>query len=109
MKKYEVSEDFIKQAHAAACSEWKENIKEQFPDAFKPELFKFGNKFVIDNEMVHYPDGNRVPSPIIIAQGLARNKEEQGHSIILNGDGYHVSIEEHPHRPNFKIVTFKSK
>ena len=109
MKKYEVNEDFIKQAHAAACSEWKMKIREQFPEVFKPKLFEFGTEFVFDVEMVHYRGGERIPSPIIIAHGLARTPEERGHAIILNGESYDISIETHPDRPNFKIVTFKTK
>lgn len=109
MKKYEVSEEFIKQAHAAACSEWKQKIKEQFPEAFKPKLFQFGKSFTVDVEMSHFDGHEHVPSPIIIAQGLARTVEERECAIILNGEGYHVSIETHPDRPELKMVTFKRK
>lgn len=36
-----VSEEFIKQGHAAACSEWKKRIEQEFPDLFERELNKW--------------------------------------------------------------------
>lgn len=33
-----VNEDFVLKAHAAACSSWKQQIEEQFPDLFKKEV-----------------------------------------------------------------------
>jgi len=35
MKKYEVSEEFIKEAFGAACETWKGKIKKEFPGLFK--------------------------------------------------------------------------
>lgn len=34
-KTYEVEKSFIKEAHKAACSDWKIKLEEKFPDAFK--------------------------------------------------------------------------
>ena len=33
----ESRKEFIKKAHSAACSEWKENIEKEFPKLFKKE------------------------------------------------------------------------
>ena len=38
MKKYKITEEFIKEAHKSACSEWKAKIEKEFPDAFKNQL-----------------------------------------------------------------------
>ena len=42
MKKYEVEESFIRDAHKAACAEWKSKLESKFPDVFKQE-FKVGD------------------------------------------------------------------
>ena len=36
-----VSEEFIKEGHAAACSEWKKRIEQEFPDLFEREPNKW--------------------------------------------------------------------
>lgn len=43
MKKLEVSEEFVKEAHRAACSTWKGKIEKEFPELFegKVELGKW--------------------------------------------------------------------
>ena len=33
----ESRKEFIKKAHSAACSEWKENIEKEFPKLFKKD------------------------------------------------------------------------
>jgi len=38
MKETLVSVDFVKQAHAAACSEWKQKIENEFPALFEKAL-----------------------------------------------------------------------
>jgi len=38
MKKHEVKEEFILEAHKEACSKWKSKIEKQFPDLFKNKL-----------------------------------------------------------------------
>lgn len=37
MKKFEITEEQIKQAYDAACEDWKQRIKEWFPEAFKQQ------------------------------------------------------------------------
>lgn len=38
--KYETTKEFILDAHKDACPDWKEKIEKEFPDLFKPDLFK---------------------------------------------------------------------
>lgn len=40
MKKYEVSEEFIREAFEAACETWKGKIKKEFPELFEVEMEK---------------------------------------------------------------------
>ena len=52
MKNYKVSEDFIKEAYAAACYEWKLKIEVQFPELFNPGVdpgkwCKFDNTYLV--------------------------------------------------------------
>lgn len=36
--KFTVTEEFIREAHGAACSNWKQRIEKEFPDLFKTKL-----------------------------------------------------------------------
>ena len=36
-KLYQVDEDFIRQAHEAACSQWKEKLEGKFPEVFEEQ------------------------------------------------------------------------
>jgi hypothetical protein len=38
MKILNVTENFVKEAHAAACSEWKQKIEKQFPNIFPRKI-----------------------------------------------------------------------
>ena len=38
----ESRKEFIKKAHSAACSEWKENIEKEFPKLFKEDALEIG-------------------------------------------------------------------
>ena len=38
----ESRKEFIKKAHSAACSEWKENIEKEFPKLFKEDALEVG-------------------------------------------------------------------
>lgn len=37
-KKYEVSREFILEAHKSACGEWRQRLEDTFPEAFKTRL-----------------------------------------------------------------------
>jgi hypothetical protein len=51
VKMYNVSRDFIMEAHKAACVDWKSRIEEEFPEIF-PKRYKIGDRFIrIDDEV----------------------------------------------------------
>ena len=80
MKKYEVSEEFIKAGHAAACSDWKKKIEDQFPEVFKVYA-KLGARFsdfrgteymlaqvgIYSACLIDMTEGNRLKEPIQIS------------------------------------------
>jgi hypothetical protein len=47
--KLEVSEEFVREAHKAACVDWKLKIEEQFPDLFK-STHKLGNRYLYQGD-----------------------------------------------------------
>lgn len=47
MKKFEVDEQFIRDAHKVACKEWKTKLEEKFPEAF-PKTYKLGDRVKTD-------------------------------------------------------------
>ncbi len=55
MKKHEVSEEFLKEAYEAACSDWKEKMRKEFPDVFL-DYFEFrGNPFELGSSEAGKP------------------------------------------------------
>jgi hypothetical protein len=40
MKKVELSEEFVLEAHKAACNDWKQRIEKEVPELFNPKLEK---------------------------------------------------------------------
>lgn len=48
MAEFKVDEQFVKEAHAAACEGWKKRIEEKFPDAF-PRNYRVGDYFKLIN------------------------------------------------------------
>ena len=45
MKTVTLPEEFVLEAHKAACSEWKAKIEKQAPELFTPK-YKIGDKFI---------------------------------------------------------------
>jgi hypothetical protein len=45
MKKVTLPEEFVIEAHKAACAEWKAKIEKQLPELFEP-VYKMGDLFV---------------------------------------------------------------
>jgi hypothetical protein len=45
MKTITLPEEFVLEAHKAACSEWKAKIEKQIPELFIPK-YKIGDKFI---------------------------------------------------------------
>jgi hypothetical protein len=50
MKTVTLPEEFVLEAHKAACSEWKVKIENQIPELFTPK-YKKGDKFVRNEGM----------------------------------------------------------
>lgn len=97
-QKFEVDITFIKQAHKAACSDWKKKIEEQFPDAFKPVYFDFGKEHKINRSF----DSER--SPLVIANGYAPDGLRD-QTLIVDND-YELEVREHS---GFTQLLFKYK
>jgi hypothetical protein len=68
MKNYNVDEEFIKEAHKAACTDWKAKIKDRFPDVFKSLPFEFGREITINTD-----SNNQEKFPLFIGQNWAPN------------------------------------
>ena len=100
MKKFEVSEEFIKEAHSAACSDWKKKIEEQFPDAFERPFFNFGSEYSIDTRN---SDG-----PLMIGRGIAPAGKENKCLVVMTG--WEVVTEEVVrYGSTYTTLSFKKK
>jgi hypothetical protein len=86
-----VSKDFIKQAHKAACSEWKQKIEEQFPEMFMSKEYEFGESVVITeggcNGSVKVDD-----SPLVIGTFWAP-KDLKRKCLVVN-PGWKMNVTE---------------
>lgn len=87
---YQVSAEFIKKAHYAAGSEWKKKIEQQFPDVFKPKVFKFGME---EHTLSTYSSG----LPVGVANHIAEGKY-RGEALLVRRDWKAVIIEEDGHQ-----------
>lgn len=83
-----VSEQFVKQAYSAACSEWQDKIAEQFPELFDP-VVKIGQIYINDNFeyllaqvgpslvcLIGMHDGNRFKNPVEVERVSRITPEE---------------------------------
>lgn len=84
MKKFQVNAEFVKQAHAAACSDWKKKIEAEFPDLF-PSVYRFG----IDP----YTLTTRPNGPIMLADCVLEGKYK-GKALLVNAGWKAEIIEE---------------
>jgi hypothetical protein len=82
VKKVTVDESFIKEAHKAACGEWKKKIETKFPDVFKKLPLAFEDGYRISS---HDASG-----PLIIGKGLAPSGLE-GRCLVVT-DGYEMKV-----------------
>lgn len=89
IKTYSVSEKFVKQAHNAACSEWKTKIEQQFPEAFKPVPFVFDAPNHTITRNAQYTE-----SPLFIGFGMAPDGYEN-RCLIVNST-YVMRVVEAP-------------
>ena len=56
----ESRKEFIKKAHSAACSEWKENIEKEFPKLFKEDALVVGKWYKSEGCLFNYQKQSNV-------------------------------------------------
>ena len=78
----ESRKEFIKKAHSAACSEWKENIEKEFPKLFKGDALEVGKWYKLTKDYGNLEKGSVFP--FIKYQGLFEDYAVIGHSIFDN-------------------------
>ena len=78
----ESRKEFIKKAHSAACSEWKENIEKEFPELFKEDALEVGKWYKLTKDYGHLKKGSVFP--FIIYQDSLKDFAVVGHSIFDN-------------------------
>jgi len=81
---FTVDEKFIKEAHGAACSEWKQKLEKKFPEVFASKFFKFNEEHVVSISCTN-------ESPLFVANGLAASTELQMTSLMV-ADAYEMSV-----------------
>lgn len=84
-KKFKVSEDFILEAHKAACGTWKERIKGQFPEVFGVDANQW--MYIKDKEGREYLwfyEGKETTE----TEGFFRGKYRRGEDI-----SWHTGLE----------------
>ena len=103
--KIEVDADFIKQAHAAACSVWQEKLEEKFPQVFEnPRLtLKLTDT---DTHTIHNFQIGDTGVNLAIGSGLV-DKEYKERCLVLLGDyqkEYEFKIETSAHSGGRQVV-----
>lgn len=83
MEELKVTKEKVLEA-AKVSKEGKEVLEKLFPEAFEEEYFDFGNECLID-------DTFKDSSPLTIAYGMARNKDDINKVLLVNQD-YSVEI-----------------
>jgi hypothetical protein len=78
----ESRKEFIKKAHSAACSEWKENIEKEFPKLFKGDALEVGKWYKLTKDYIHLKKGSVFP--FIKYQDSLEECAIVGHSIFDN-------------------------
>lgn len=96
MSQHNVSAEFIKQAHAAACSEWKKKIQEQFPSLF-PTVFEFG---IEPLQLSTFSSGK----PVMLANDICDGKY-RGKALLVSRDWVAEIIQDGGHQ----LIQFKPK
>jgi hypothetical protein len=89
VKEYKVSEEFILEAHKAACSIWKSKLEKQFPDVLL-KTYNAGSRWMDDNDeecmlvrtdakmftLICCSSGNRYKAPIKVENNEAVTESE---------------------------------
>lgn len=68
---FTVTEEFVREAHSAACSTWKTKIEKEFPDLFEKEL-EIGRWYVYGSNLLNYQGLNH--KDLIQAYGFLGDK-----------------------------------
>jgi len=95
MKNYEITKEQIDLAYNSACSEWKERIKQWFPDAFKEELdagYYFATCYGNDGYLCYFknPNDKNLFAEFYIING---NYYEKGHFSTIERKATPQEIE----------------
>jgi len=64
---HQVSEEFIRSAHNAACSEWREKIERQFPELYPPPFAKIGSIVLIGHDRYVITWSNRINEVLLVS------------------------------------------
>ena len=78
----ESRKEFIKKAHSAACSDWKENIEKEFPKLFKEDALVVGKWYKLTKDYGSLEKGSVFP--FIKYQDSLEECAIVGHSIFDN-------------------------
>ena len=78
----ESRKEFIKNAHSAACYDWKQNIEKEFPKLFKEDALEVGKWYKLTKDYSHLKKGSVFP--FIIYQDSLEECAIVGHSIFDN-------------------------
>lgn len=97
IEQFKVDAEFIREAHAAACSEWKEKLKKKFPEAFKKSAFEFKR----EEELTLHSNRNL---PLFIGGVFAPDGKEMKCLIVKSG--YEMKVSEYNGR---QILEFFEK
>lgn len=68
---FTVTEEFVREAHGAACSTWKQRIEKEFPELFEKEL-EVGRWYVYGRSLLNYQGLNH--QALIQAYGFLEDK-----------------------------------
>ena len=98
-KLYSVDPKFIRDAHKAACSDWKKKIETKFPEVFKPKTpsaFIFKEGFELD--------GCFRGGPLCIGYSLAPSGLD-GKCLVVE-KGYKMEVKN---KNGYQILVFRKK
>lgn len=68
---FKITKEFIIEAHKAACSDWKNRIEKEFPEAF-PKGLEIGKWYVYDSSLLNFQGLNH--KDLILAYGFLEDK-----------------------------------
>ena len=103
----ESRKDFIKQAHEAACSQWKKNIEDEFPKLFKQDALVAGKWYKsVNGSLFNY---NGVKDSDNDACGYGIGCSGSWHEVDQNGWGSPYTLATEKEVGNALIKEAKKK